>query len=275
MTGLQAIILAIVQGITELFPISSLGHAVILPALLRWNIDENAEGFLPFLAVMHLGTAIALLGYFWRDWLAFAGGVLRFGDPAGAPDRRLFLRVVVATIPAVILGFAFEKTLKAGFGAPVLAAGFLIVNGVMLFAAERLKRSAVRRLDQLSWLQAMIIGFWQCLALIPGLSRSGATMAGGYICGLNHEDSARFSFLTATPIILGAVVLEAPKLIRHPSEFSSTAILAGVVAGVTALISVIALMRWFKTHEARGFDPFAIYCALAGAGSLAWLLLVK
>jgi undecaprenyl-diphosphatase len=273
MTGLQAIILAIVQGITELFPISSLGHAVLLPALLHWNVDENAEGFLPFLAVMHLGTAIALLGYFWRDWVGFAGSVIRFGDPSGAADRRLFWRVVVATIPAVIIGFVFEKKLKAGFGAPVLAAGFLVVNGVMLFAAERLQRGGERRLDQLSWVQAATIGFWQCLALVPGMSRSGATMAGGYICGLNHEDSARFSFLTATPIILGAVALEAPKLVKHHSTFGATAVLAGVVAGVTALVSVWALMRWFKAHEVRGFDPFALYCALAGAGAFAWLVL--
>lgn len=275
MTGWQAIVLAIVQGVTELFPISSLGHAVILPALLGWKIDENAEGFLPFLAVMHLGTAIALLGYFWRDWFSFAGSVLRFRDPAAADDRRLFWRVVVATIPAVVIGFVFEKKLKAGFGAPLLAAAFLIVNGVTLFAAERLQRAQGRKLEELSWLQAVIIGFWQCLALIPGMSRSGATMAGGYICGLNHEDSARFSFLTATPIILGAVALEAPKLIKHHSDFSTTAVLAGVVAGVTALASVWALMRWFKTHEVRGFDPFALYCALAGAASFAWLMLGK
>ena len=275
MTGWQAIVLAVVQGVTELFPISSLGHAVILPALLGWKIDENAEGFLPFLAVMHLGTAIALLGYFWKDWFSFAGSVARFNDPNGAQDRRLFWRVVVATIPAVIIGFVFEKKLKAGFGAPVLAAAFLIANGVMLFVAERLQQARGRKLSELSWWQALIIGFWQCLALIPGMSRSGATMAGGYICGLNHEDSARFSFLTATPIILGAVALEAPKLIKHHSDFSTTAVLAGVVAGVTALASVWALMRWFKTHEVRGFDPFALYCALAGAGSLAWLLLGK
>ena len=273
MTDLQAIILAIVQGVTELFPISSLGHAVILPRLLGWTIDQNAEGFLPFLAVMHLGTAIALFGYFWRDWLSFAGSVLSYRDPAGASDRRLFWRVVAATLPAVAIGFAFEKTLKAGFGAPVLAAAFLVVNGVMLFVAERFNRVGERKLDQLSWTQAVTIGFWQCLALIPGMSRSGATMAGGYICGLNHEDSARFSFLTATPIILGAVALEAPKLLKHHSDFSATAGLAGVVAGVTALASVWALMRWFKSHEARGFDPFALYCVLAGAGAFAWLML--
>ncbi len=273
MTTLQAIILAIVQGVTELFPISSLGHAVILPALLHWNIDENAEGFLPFLAVMHLGTAIALLAYFWRDWWGFGMSVLRFRDPAASADRRLFWRVVVATLPAVALGFLFEKTLRKGFGAPELAAGFLIVNGFMLFAAERLKRAATRPLANMRWLDAIIIGAFQCLALIPGMSRSGATMAGGYLTGLDHEDAARFSFLTATPIILGAVALEAPKLIHRPGAFGSTAILAGVVAGVTALVSIIALMRWFKVKDVKGFDPFAFYCWIAGAGSLAWLLL--
>jgi undecaprenyl-diphosphatase len=271
MTALQAVVMAILQGITELFPISSLGHAVIAPALLHWNIDENAEGFLPFLAVMHLGTAIALLGYFWRDWLSFARSVLMFRDPAGADDRRLFLRVVVATIPAVILGFLFEKTLKQGFGAPRLAAMFLIFNGVMLFAAERFKRRAHKPLTALTWIDAAVIGLWQCLALIPGLSRSGATMAGGYLAGLNHEDAARFSFLTATPIILGAVALEGPKLLHHHDSFGGTAILAGVVAGVTALISIWALMRWFKTHEVQGFLPFAIYCVLAGAASIVLL----
>ncbi|MGI9170721.1 MAG: undecaprenyl-diphosphate phosphatase [Caulobacteraceae bacterium] len=273
MTPFQAIVMAILQGITELFPISSLGHAVILPALLRWNIDQAAEGFLPFLAFMHLVTAITLFGSFWRDWLGFAVSVRRPGDGAGAADRRLFWRVVVATIPAVVVGFAFEKILRAGFANPILAAAFLVVNGVMLFAAERLRKSASRPLAALGWTQALIIGFWQCLALIPGMSRSGATMAGGYIAGLSHEDAARFSFLTATPIILGAAALEAPKLVRHHDHFGPMAVLAGAVAGVTALIAVAALMRWFKTHEIRGFTPFAVYCWLAGLGSLAVLAL--
>lgn len=273
MTLLQALIMAVLQGVSELFPISSLGHAVILPALLKWHVDENAEGFLPFLAVMHLGTAAALLIYFWRDWLGFAGAVLRFKDPAAAAERRLFWQVVVATIPAVVVGFLFEKMLRRGFGAPALAAGFLIANGIMLFVADRLKRTANVVLNDLRWRDAALIGAWQCLALIPGMSRSGATMAGGYLAGLNHEDAARFSFLTATPIILGAVALEAPKLLRQHEPLSGLAALAGVVAGVTALISIWALMRWFKTAEIKGFTPFAIYCVLAGAGSLAWLLL--
>jgi undecaprenyl-diphosphatase len=275
MTVIQAIVLAIVQGVTELFPISSLGHAVLLPALLHWNIDENAPGFLPFLVVMHLGTALALLAYFWRDWWDFALAILVRRGPKAISERRIFLQVVVATIPAVIIGFVFEHMLRRGFGAPKLAAAFLIVNGIMLFAAERLKggQGDHRTLDRLGWLNALIIGFCQCLALIPGLSRSGATMAGGYLVGLDHEDAARFSFWTATPVILGAGVLEAPKLLHHGGGFSGVAILAGVVAGVVAFISTALLMRWFRGHEVKAFDPFAIYCAVAGAGSLAWLML--
>ena len=273
MTDLQAIILAIVQGITELFPISSLAHAVLLPAVLGWKVDEGADGFLPFLVVMHLGTAVALLAYFWRTWLDFGTAILFRRGPRAEGERRIFWRVVVATIPAVIIGFFLEKELKRAFGAPVLAAGFLIANGVMLFAAERLKGRQDRPLARLRWIDALAIGLWQCLALIPGFSRSGATMAGGYLAGLNHEDAARFSFLTATPVILGAAVLEAPKLLKHHDKFSGVAIIAGVVAGITAFISVALLMRWFRQPEVKGFDPFALYCAVAGAGSLAWLLL--
>jgi undecaprenyl-diphosphatase len=274
MTVLQAIILAIVQGITELFPISSLAHAVILPKLLGWKVDENAESFLPFLVVMHLGTALALIVYFWRTWLDFATAILVRRGPKAEAERRVFWRVVVATIPAVVVGFFLEKELKRAFGAPVLAAGFLIANGVMLFAAERLRRGRHERpLARLRLIDAVIIGLCQCLALIPGFSRSGATMAGGYLAGLDHEDAARFSFLTATPVILGAAALEAPKLIHSHDRFDAVALLAGAVAGVTAFISTVLLMRWFRQTEVRAFDPFAIYCALAGAGSLAWLLL--
>ena len=273
MTPLQAIILAIVQGVTELFPISSLAHAVLLPPLLGWtNVDETKDTFLPFLVVMHVGTALALLVYFWRDWWNFGTAVLIRRGPKAEAERRVFWRVVVATIPAVIVGAVAEKWLAAAFAKPLLVAGVLIANGVLLFVAERLKGRQERALSRLRWLDAVVIGLWQCLALIPGFSRSGATMAGGYLAGLDHEDAARFSFLTATPIILGAAVKEAPKLLKMHDAFSSTALLAGGVAGVTDFISVWLLMRWFRQPEVKGFDPFAIYCVLAGAGSLAWLL---
>ena len=274
MTALQAIILAIVQGITELFPISSLGHAVIMPKLLGWNVDQASEDFLPFLVVMHLGTAIALLAYFWRDWFDFLMAVVFRRGPRAAQESRLFWRVVVATIPAVILGAGLEHILRKGFGAPTIAAGFLIANGVMLFVADRWRGRSERSIDQLRWGDALVIGLWQCLALIPGFSRSGATMAGGYLAGLKHEDAARFSFLTATPVILGAAVLEAPKLLHHHTGAAHSSLgHVAILAGVVAFISVWALMRWFRAHEEKGgFTPFAIYCVLAGAGSLAWMM---
>ena len=273
MSPIQVVLLAILQGVTELFPVSSLGHAVIVPSLLHWNVDQDGPGFLPFLVVMHLGTAVALLAYFWRDWWDFAQAVALNRGARVREDRRLFWKVVVATIPAVIIGALFEKLLRHAFASAVTAAAFLIVNGAILFAVERLRKTATRRLDTLSFGQALFIGVCQCLALIPGISRSGTTMAGGFLSGLDHEDAARFSFLTATPIILGAAALEVPKLHKAGAHFSGMAWGAGVVAGAVAFASVWSLMRWFRSHEFKAFDPFAIYCGAAGAVSLVLLLL--
>ncbi len=283
MSAIQVILLAVIQGITELFPVSSLGHAVIIPALFHWKVEEDA--FLPFLVVMHLGTAIALLAYFWRAWWDFALAVLANRGAEPAAERRVFWRVVVATIPAVIVGAVFEKLLRHIFASAEIAAAFLVVNGLVLFVVERLKRPAAvngaagtsaRRLDELSWGQALFVGVCQCFALIPGISRSGMTMAGGFLSGLDHEDAARFSFLTATPIILGAAVLEVPKLHRLPNgggHLGSMAWGAGLIAGVVAYVSVWALMRWFQRQEFKAFDPFAYYCWAAGAISLVLLVL--
>jgi undecaprenyl-diphosphatase len=276
MTLIQVVVLALIQGVTELFPISSLGHAVIIPDLFNWNLDQQGEWFLPFLVVMHLGTAIALLIYFWRDWWEFFLAVFLNRGPRPAEERRLFWRVVVATIPAVVVGAIFEKLLKQfAFGLPGVACVFLVINGVILFVAERLNRAEPKSIDALTWLDALAIGIWQCLALIPGISRSGVTMVGGFRAGLDHKDAARFSFLTATPIILGAAVLEAPKLLKHgkaaelakgfdPSNMLHIAVLAGVLAGTAAFISLWVIMRWFKTHDFKALDPFAYYCMGAG-----------
>ena len=275
MTALQAIITAILQGITELFPVSSLGHAVILPRLLGWNIDQHAPDFLPFLVVLHLGTAVALLIYFWRDWLNF--GLALIGQGPRAPqERRIFWLVCLATLPAVVIGYTFRKLLGDAFATPAVAAVFLIVNGFVLFLGEKLRTSVVHeagKLDTLGWQGALGIGLAQCTALIPGISRSGATMVGGVLAGLNHADSARFSFLLATPIILGAAVLEAPKLLRSGATLGGVAVLAGVVAGTVAYISIWALMRYFRGHDFEALNPFAWYCWAAGAGSLTliWL----
>ena len=273
MTEIQAIILAIVQGITELFPISSLGHAVLLPTLLGWRIDQAAPDFLPFLVVMHLGTAVALLLYFRKDWIVFARAILFEHGNVGSDGRRLFVRLVVATIPAVILGGLLEHKLREGFAAPALVAVVLVLNGLMLIAADRFKTVGQQTLARLSIGQSLVIGLCQCLALVPGFSRSGATMAGGYWAGLKHEDAAHFSFLTATPIILGATVLEGPKLLHSDVRMGGLSLLAGAVAGIVAYASIVVLMRWFKTHEANAFVPFGIYCIVAGIASTALLLI--
>jgi undecaprenyl-diphosphatase len=277
MTALQALIIALLQGVTELFPVSSLGHAVILPRLAGWDIDQHAPTFLPFLVVLHLGTAAALLAYFWRDWL---GLVLAFFGAGPLDERRakwrLLWLIVVATIPAVVLGFAFEKFLKGLFGSPGVAAAFLIVNGAVLFAAERLRRQGgARLLSEMGWRHALIVGLWQSAALIPGISRSGTTMVGGLLLGFNHREAAHFSFLIATPIIIGAAVLEVPHLFKPEVAHAFTLLvwIAGVVAGVTAYLSTAFLMRYFRRHDFEALDPFAYYCWAAGALSLGALLL--
>jgi undecaprenyl-diphosphatase len=277
MTLVQALITAIVQGITELFPVSSLGHAVILPSLFGWNIDQRSPEFLPFLVVLHLGTAAALLLYFWRDWIGLAQAALFIGPRDKRRARqRLLLQIVVATIPAVILGFALEKFFRNLFGAPVAAAGFLVLNGFLLFFGERMRqRAGHRRLDSMRWLDALTIGLWQATALVPGISRSGATMVGGLLRGFHHEDAAHFSFLIATPIILGAAALEVPHLLHgEGGGFGPVAWLAGLAAGITAWLSIAFLMHYFKRHDFEALDPFAWYCWAFGAISLGLLLFV-
>ena len=284
MNATHTILIAILQGITELFPVSSLGHGVILPAVLGWNIDQHSPDFLPFLVVLHVGTATALLVYFWREWLSLLMAALgRGAAPVEvAKERYLIWLLVLGTLPAVAFGFVFEKWLRHLFGSPIVAAVFLIVNGLVLFSGEHLRRRAAvsdrRRLAQASWRDALLIGLFQATALFPGISRSGATIVGGLLVGLRHEDAARFSFLLATPIILGAAVLEIPKLLHAPAETGSAVFsanllwIAGIVAGVTAYASTAFLMQYFRNHEeSPALDPFAYYCWLAGVLALFYL----
>lgn len=272
MTYLHALIIAILQGATELFPVSSLGHAVIVPALLHWDFNQHAPVFLPFLVLLHLGTAAALLGYFWRDWWALATGVLGMGGPQRAREsRHILLLLVVATIPAVILGGLLEHKIRLLFETPLVAAAFLTLNGVLLLAGEHLRRRSntaapARPMATLTAVDAVIIGLWQCLALLPGLSRSGATITGGLLRGIDHAASARFSFLIALPVILGATVLEVPKLLHAsvpPGTFQMASV-AAIVAGLTALASTAFLMRYFRDNDRWALDPFAYYCIAAG-----------
>jgi len=278
MDPIHAIIIAIVQGATELFPVSSLGHAVVLPALLGWQLDEHGSAFLPFLVMLHVGTAVALFGFFWRDWWRIARGLLGLGSAHEVSEaRRVFLLIVIATIPAVIVGGALEHLLRRAFATALIAAVFLIVNGLLLLFGERIKsrQTETRALSSLRPADALVIGCWQCLALIPGLSRSGATILGGVLRGLDHEDSAHFSFLIALPIIVAAAVLEVPKLMRAHAAHGAMglAVVAAVVAGVTALASTAFLMRWFRGHDKWAMTPFALYCVVAGLFSVGFLLI--
>lgn len=277
MLAFYAFALAVLQGITELFPISSLGHTVILPALLGWSLDQRSPAFLPFVVVLHVGTAAALLLYFWRDWLFVAQGLVGGRARPARQARRLLGLIVVATLPAVVIGFLFEKLVRGLFASPLAAALFLIANGFLLLLGDRLRqRNPATRLDALGWRGALAIGLWQCAAFLPGISRSGAAMVGGLVGGLDHSEAAHFSFLIATPIIFGAAVLEIPKLAHLPGHgLSALSLAAGLLAGVTAYLSTVFLMRYFRRHDFEdALRPFAIYCWAAGAAAAIAILVI-
>lgn len=272
----QAVILGLLQGLAELFPISSLGHTVLLPAILHWPIDRSTDGFLSFLVLTHFATALVLLGFFWRDWLKIIGGVLRSLRQREIRKDDTYARLgwllVVSTVPAGIVGLLFEKSIQGLFASATVVAVALILNGAVLYTVEILRRRSDRegessdaKLAKISWLQAIGIGVAQCFALIPGFSRTGLTMAGGLFSGLNHENSARYSFLLATPIIFAAATLKIPDLFGRGDVGLGQAFVGAICAGITAYLSIRFLLRYFQTQSLR---PFAIYCALAGGVAL-------
>ncbi|HEY4349401.1 MAG TPA: undecaprenyl-diphosphate phosphatase [Gaiellaceae bacterium] len=273
----RAIVLGLLQGFSELFPISSLGHSVILPRLLGWNIHQNDKYFLAFLVATHLATAFVLLGFFWRDWVRILCGIGRSLRDRGIDpedtDAKLGWLLVVGTIPAGILGLLLQDKLRSVFASAPSAAAFLAANGVLLFVAERLRRRApqtdedddTRIAHKVGWPQAFAVGAVQSLALIPGFSRSGATMGGGLLVGLSNKDAARFAFLLATPIIGAAALLKLPELFGTEGDgVRGPALVASLCAALTAYLSVRFLMRFFET---RTLTPFATYCLLAGIGA--------
>jgi len=285
LTFFQAIVLGVLQGVTELFPVSSLGHSVILPQLLGWTDVVAAQSasesyFLAFLVGLHVATASALLVFYRSTWARIVRGLLVSlrTRRIETPDQRLGWLLVVATIPAGLVGLLFEHALRVVFAKPLAAAGFLVVNGLILLFGEWVRRRSEvrrvvaahatgptgdRRLDTLEFREAGAIGVAQVFALLPGISRSGITMVAGLARGLDHEDSARFSFLLATPIILAAGVYKLPDLLGPNGDGVRLQILAGsIAAGVAAYLSVRFLTRYFTT---RTLTPFAIYCLVVGA----------
>jgi undecaprenyl-diphosphatase len=268
----QAAVLGLIQGVSELFPVSSLGHAVILPHLFGWNIHQNAEYFLTFLVAIHFATALVLLGFFWEDWVRIVKGLgrsLRDREIRDS-DARLGWLLIVGTIPAGILGLTLQDSLRKLFASPEYASIFLALNGVMLFGAEALRRRAPvvaedddeQIAETVGWWQAFTVGAAQSIALIPGFSRSGASMGGGLLVGLSHKDAARYAFLLATPIILAAAVLKLPDLAGSQGDgVRGPALVGALCAAAAAYFSVRFLMRYFET---RMLIPFAVYCLCAG-----------
>jgi len=268
----QAAILGLLQGISELFPISSLGHSVIFPSLVGWHINQNDPLFLTFLVGTHLATALVLFVYFWPEWRRLLAGFFRSlvarEIKANDPDARLIWLLIVGTIPAGILGLLFEEPLKAFFASPRTAALFLFLNGVMLLGAEWLRRRK-QRMAQLSWPQAVGVGTAQAIALLPGFSRTGATIAGGLLVGLSHEDAVRFSFLLATPIIGAAAVLKLPELLTAQGHlFIGPTLVGALAAGIAAYFAVKFLTNYFQTNK---LTPFAVYCILMGLAASLYL----
>jgi undecaprenyl-diphosphatase len=273
---LQGAILGALQGIAEPFPISSLGHAVILPRLLGWNIHQNDDYFLAFLVATHVATATVLLFMFLEDWRRIARGLGRsLRDREVRPDdtgARLGWLLVVGTLPAGALGLLLENPLRSLFASPVAAAAFLTVNGVLLLLFERLRRRPPRpgdylgdsdaRIAKLSWRQAIGVGTAQAAALIPGISRSGITMGGGLLFGLSNEDAARYAFLLATPIIGAAGVLKLPDLLGSAGDgVRGPALVGALCAALTTYLAVRFLLRYFETNR---LTPFGVYCVAVG-----------
>jgi undecaprenyl-diphosphatase len=291
-TYFQAVVIGLLQGVTELFPISSLGHSVLIPDWLGWHNIVDAQSasesfYLAFIVALHVATALALLVYFRATWARIIRGFVATiaKRRIETPDERLAWLLVVGTIPIGITGLALEHFLRTVFAKPAAAAAFLIVNGGILFLGEQLRRRASgtdepasgqdepggRRLETLALREAGLIGLAQTAALFAGISRSGVTMVGGLLRGLNHEDAAHFSFLLATPVIFAAGIYKLPDLAGPLGDgVRGQAMVGGLAAFVAALIAVRFLERYFRR---RTLKPFAWYCVAAGALSLAHLAL--
>ena len=305
LTYLEAIVVGAFQGVTELFPVSSLGHSVLVPALVggRWahdlDVSARESPYLAFIVGLHVATAAALLIFFWRDWVRIITGFissLRYRRIRSSGEWLAWL-LIVGTIPVGVSGLLLEHLFRTTLGRPIPAAAFLIANGVVLYLGEWLRRragtvtsgevpatagvdgpgsahnaeaAADTRLARMSLGRATLIGSAQILALLPGISRSGVTMVAGLLRGLSHEDAARFSFLLATPVILAAGALKIPDLTGPLGAGIQGQVLAGSIASfVSAYLAVRFLTRYFET---RTLTPFAVYCLLFGTASLIWLV---
>jgi len=291
LTYLQAIILGIVQGVTELFPVSSLGHAVLIADLFNWTNLSNQEvakssTFLNFLVMIHVATAIALIIFYRTQWVRIVKGFFRSIDVQGRTivigddsDAKLAWLLIAATIPAALIGFVFQNALRHAFGTAFFAIVLIIINGILLLKGDKLvsraqlerprrrKGAEVDELaagktarvvsDHLTMERAVLIGVAQIGALFAGISRSGITMLAGLRSGLDHQDAARFSFLLATPVILLAGIYKLPDVVAHGGKYGGQILVGSLLAGIGAYLSVRYLDKYFRNKSLR---PFGWYC---------------
>jgi undecaprenyl-diphosphatase len=312
LSWLEAIVIGGLQGVAELFPVSSLGHSILIPAVIggSWARDLDVTSpespYLAFVVGLHVATALALVIYFWKDWVRIVRGLVTSiaRREVTEPDQRLAWMLVLATIPVGLAGLLLEKVFRTYLSHPIPTAAFLALNGVLLLVGDQLRRradarepematevlpvvpsgraahrvvaeatpeeAADRRLAQIPIGRAVFIGAAQIAALAPGISRSGATMVAGLTRGLSHADAARFSFLLATPVIMAAGLLKVGDLAGPLGDGIRPQILVGsLLSGVGAYVSVRFLTRYFETRSLR---PFGIYCIVAGLACIIWFL---
>ncbi|MGE5381344.1 MAG: undecaprenyl-diphosphatase UppP [Methylocystaceae bacterium] len=257
MSIIEAIIMGLVQGIGEFLPISSSAHLVLVPWLFKWP-----DPGLTFDVGLHIGTLIAVLAFFWKDWIKLLKGAF---SGMRTTEGRLFWFLVLATIPGAAVGFALESKAETVFRTPELIAIMLIIMGLILYWADRRGKKEVE-LEHIKLGTALTIGLSQALAIIPGVSRSGVTMTAALLLGLKREEAARFSFLLSTPIIFGAGIMKVPDVVSHPELITTHFMIGIVVSAIAGLLSIGFLLKFLQT---RNFLPFAWYRFILGAVVLA------
>jgi len=265
--SIQALLLGIVQGLTEFLPISSSAHLILLPWFFRWN--SPLVDSLTFDVALHAGTLLAVLWYFWRDWIdlimGFLGVLAR--RRIGSFHERLIVYIIFSTIPAAVVGFLLEKTIEVGFRNPALIAVPLILVSFLMIYAERRPPSSYP-LERINLKDSLIIGFAQALALLPGVSRSGITITTGLLRGYRREAATRFSFLLSTPAIAGAAILHLGHLPKEMASEWPIFAIGLASSGIIGYLTIAFLMRYLREHT---LNAFAYYRLALAAGVIFWI----
>jgi undecaprenyl-diphosphatase len=258
LTLFQAIILGLVQGLGEFLPISSSAHLILVPWLFKWT-----DPGLTFDVALHAGTLIAVVLYFWKDWIRL---IAKGFTDVRSQDGKLFWYLAVASIPGALIGFLLEKKAETVFRSPLLIAVMLMGMGLVLWWSDRRGEKKVE-LNGITFKTSFLIGISQALAIIPGVSRSGITMAAGLELGLTRKGAARFSFLLSTPIILGAALVKMPQIMAHPEMVTMNFISGMMVSFISGILSIGFLLKYVQT---RDFMPFVWYRLILGAGVIVY-----